>query len=60
MDMRKVVVGVLAVLVAAMAVTAVHVYDDVLFTEKDLESEESMWNLYERWHDVYTPSPNLG
>ncbi|KAL5201066.1 hypothetical protein ABZP36_035420 [Zizania latifolia] len=44
-----------------MAVAAVHVYDDdVLFTEKDLESEESMWNLYERWHDVYTlSSPNL-
>ncbi|KAG8057769.1 hypothetical protein GUJ93_ZPchr0002g23928 [Zizania palustris] len=63
MDMRKpIIVGVLAVLVAAMAVAAVHeVYDDdVLFTEKDLESEESMWNLYERWNDVYTSSsPNL-
>ncbi|KAL5201602.1 hypothetical protein ABZP36_035956 [Zizania latifolia] len=51
MDMRKPVVGVLAVLVAAMAVAAAHAYDDVVFTEKDLESEESMWNLYERWHD---------
>uniref|UniRef100_A0A0D9XGV6 Cysteine proteinase n=1 Tax=Leersia perrieri TaxID=77586 RepID=A0A0D9XGV6_9ORYZ len=46
----------LAVLVAAMAVTAVH---SIPMTDKDLKSEESIWNLYERWRAVHTVSRDL-
>lgn len=46
----------LSVLVAAMTVAAVHSFP---LTDKDLESEENMWNLYERWRAVYTVSRDL-
>lgn len=39
-----------------MAVAAVQADDHVPFTDKDLETEESMWNLYERWRAVYASS----
>ena len=31
----------------------------LLLTDKDLESEESMWSLYERWRSVHTVSRDL-
>ncbi|XP_015696455.1 thiol protease SEN102-like [Oryza brachyantha] len=49
--MRKSLVGLLAV--AMVVVAAVQADDDVPFTDEDLESEESMWKLYERWYGVY-------
>ncbi|XP_006661549.1 ervatamin-C-like [Oryza brachyantha] len=55
--MMKSLVGVLAV---AMVVVAAVQADDVPFTDKDLESEESMWKLYERWHNVYHGSSSDG
>ncbi|XP_015611257.1 thiol protease SEN102 [Oryza sativa Japonica Group] len=48
--MGKSLVVALAVVVAAMAVVKA---DDVPITDKDLESEESMWSLYQRWRHVY-------
>lgn len=53
---KKIGVVVLAaaaimLLAAAMAVAAVQ---GVPLTDKDLESEESMRNLYDRWLSVYT------
>jgi KDEL-tailed cysteine endopeptidase len=58
MEMKNpLAVGLLALLVAAMAVTAAaHDDDDVPFTDEDLESEQSMWNLYDRWRAVYASS----
>uniref|UniRef100_A0A0D3HA47 Cathepsin propeptide inhibitor domain-containing protein n=1 Tax=Oryza barthii TaxID=65489 RepID=A0A0D3HA47_9ORYZ len=54
--MRKSLVVLFGVVVAAMAVQA----EQVPFTDKDLETEESMWNLYERWRAVYaSPSGDL-
>ncbi|XP_006661547.3 thiol protease SEN102-like [Oryza brachyantha] len=47
-EMMKPLVAVLVIAVAAMAVA-----DDVPFTDKDLESEESIWKLYERWGHVH-------
>ncbi|XP_006660983.1 stem bromelain-like [Oryza brachyantha] len=54
-------IGLLAVVVAAMAVAAIHDVDmnDVPFTDEDLESEESMWSLYQRWRNMYASSPFL-
>uniref|UniRef100_A0A0D9XGV5 Uncharacterized protein n=1 Tax=Leersia perrieri TaxID=77586 RepID=A0A0D9XGV5_9ORYZ len=49
-------IGLLAVMMAAMAVVAVQGHVDVPFTDEDLESEETMWNLYERWRALYTSS----
>ncbi|PWZ41476.1 Thiol protease SEN102 [Zea mays] len=40
----------------AMAVAA---KGALLLTDKDLESEESMWSLYERWRSVHTVSRDL-
>jgi hypothetical protein len=31
----------------------------LLLTDKDLESEESLWSLYERWRSVHTVSRDL-
>uniref|UniRef100_A0A0E0QV57 Uncharacterized protein n=1 Tax=Oryza rufipogon TaxID=4529 RepID=A0A0E0QV57_ORYRU len=58
MEMKNpLAVGLLALLVAAMAVAAAaHDDDDVPFTDEDLESEQSMWNLYDRWRAVYASS----
>ncbi|KAF2917560.1 hypothetical protein DAI22_09g201900 [Oryza sativa Japonica Group] len=47
--MRKSLVVVLGVVVAAAAMAVAASAHDVPFTDKDLESEESMWSLYERW-----------
>ncbi|XP_052166956.1 stem bromelain-like [Oryza glaberrima] len=47
------VVGLWAVLLVA---TAAAQDVDLTMTDKDLESEESMWNLYERWCSVYYAS----
>ncbi|KAF0915629.1 hypothetical protein E2562_037542, partial [Oryza meyeriana var. granulata] len=55
MEMRKALLGLLVVLVATMAMA-----QDVPFSDKDLESEESMWSLYERWRSAYTSSLDLG
>ncbi len=54
--MRKQLVVVLALLVAAAAAMAMADEEDVTWTDKDLETEESMWNLYERWRAVYASS----
>ncbi|BAT09433.1 Os09g0564400 [Oryza sativa Japonica Group] len=57
--MRKQLVVVLALLVAAAAAMAMADEEDVTLTDKDLETEESMWSLYERWRAVYAPSRDL-
>ncbi|XP_006661546.2 zingipain-2-like [Oryza brachyantha] len=54
MEMMKALVGLLVVLVATMAMA-----QDVPFSDKDLESEDSMWSLYERWRSAYTVSLDL-
>uniref|UniRef100_A0A0D9XGV8 Uncharacterized protein n=1 Tax=Leersia perrieri TaxID=77586 RepID=A0A0D9XGV8_9ORYZ len=50
---------VLALLVAAAMAMAASSHQDLPLTDKDLESEESMWNLYERWRAVYASSRDL-
>lgn len=57
--MRKQLVVVLALLVAAAAAMAMADEEDVPLTDKDLETEERMWSLYERWRAVYAPSRDL-
>uniref|UniRef100_A0A6V7QT32 Uncharacterized protein n=1 Tax=Ananas comosus var. bracteatus TaxID=296719 RepID=A0A6V7QT32_ANACO len=47
----------LALLVLALAFSASH---SIPFDEKDLASEESLWNLYERWRSHHTVSRDLG
>jgi KDEL-tailed cysteine endopeptidase len=47
------------VLAAAMLAMAVAAKGALLLTDKDLESEESMWSLYERWRSVHTVSRDL-
>uniref|UniRef100_A0A0E0QV55 Uncharacterized protein n=1 Tax=Oryza rufipogon TaxID=4529 RepID=A0A0E0QV55_ORYRU len=56
---KALVVGVLAVLMAtAMAASAPQPH--VPFTDEDLESEESMWSLYQRWRGaVHTSSLDM-
>uniref|UniRef100_I1QRD0 Cysteine proteinase n=1 Tax=Oryza glaberrima TaxID=4538 RepID=I1QRD0_ORYGL len=39
---------------------AATVQADVPITDKDLETEESMWSLYERWRSVYSSSSSSG
>uniref|UniRef100_A0A0D3HA48 Uncharacterized protein n=1 Tax=Oryza barthii TaxID=65489 RepID=A0A0D3HA48_9ORYZ len=56
MEMRK---SSLAVLLAVVVVAAT-VQADVPITDKDLETEESMWSLYERWRSVYSSSSSSG
>uniref|UniRef100_A0A0E0C6X2 Cathepsin propeptide inhibitor domain-containing protein n=1 Tax=Oryza meridionalis TaxID=40149 RepID=A0A0E0C6X2_9ORYZ len=58
--MRKSLVVVLGVVVAAAAMAVAASAHDVPFTDKDLESEESMWSLYERWRSVYASSSSSG
>jgi C1A family cysteine protease len=60
MKMQRMAEGV--VLAAAMllaAAMAVVVAKGVPLTDKDLESEASMWSLYERWRSVHTVSLDL-
>uniref|UniRef100_A0A0E0M4L9 Uncharacterized protein n=1 Tax=Oryza punctata TaxID=4537 RepID=A0A0E0M4L9_ORYPU len=57
-SMTKQLVVVFALLVAAAAM-AMAADEDVPLTDKDLETEESMWSLYERWRSVYAPSRDL-
>lgn len=49
------VVGLWAVLLVA---TAAAQDVDLTVTDKDLETEESMWNLYKWWCSVYYASPS--
>lgn len=55
MDMRKPLV--LAVALSAILLLAAAAADvDVTVRDSDLESEETMWDLYERWRRVYASS----
>ncbi|XP_052168460.1 zingipain-2-like [Oryza glaberrima] len=57
-SMRKQLVVVFALLAVAAAM-AMADEEDVPLTDKDLETEESMWSLYQRWRAVYAPSRDL-
>ncbi|CAD6216875.1 unnamed protein product [Miscanthus lutarioriparius] len=56
--MGGVVLAAAAVLLAA--VVAVAAAELVPVTDKDLESEASLWSLYQRWLSVYNGSLDLG
>jgi len=53
------VVVLAAAAVLLVAVVAVAAEELVPVTDKDLESNTSMWNLYQRWRSVYNVSLDL-
>ncbi|KAM7269751.1 hypothetical protein ACFE04_025248 [Oxalis oulophora] len=53
MDMRKVVLVLLSIILVFVLAES---FD---YEEKDLQSEESLWDLYERWRSHHTDSHSL-
>ncbi|WOL11310.1 hypothetical protein Cni_G20072 [Canna indica] len=49
----------LANIAISLALTMPTTIEGIHFTEKDLASEESLWNLYERWRSHHTVSRDL-
>ncbi|ONK58179.1 uncharacterized protein A4U43_C09F9150 [Asparagus officinalis] len=45
--------------VATLVVLALATVESIPFTEKDLSSEKSLWDLYERWRSHHTVSRDL-
>ncbi|KAG6531579.1 thiol protease SEN102-like [Zingiber officinale] len=54
MEMKKLAVLVLLVVVVLLVAT-----EAIPFEDKDLASEESLWNLYERWRSHHTVTRDL-
>ncbi|GAB4860563.1 hypothetical protein Ancab_035724 [Ancistrocladus abbreviatus] len=53
MDLKKLFLVSLAI------VLAVRLSESLDFTEKDLETDHNLWDLYERWRSVHTVSKSL-
>nr|AAA74430.1 cysteine proteinase [Mesembryanthemum crystallinum] len=44
----------------ALLAMIVGLSEGIDFTDKDLESDETLWDLYERWRSVYTSARSFG
>ncbi|GAB4860551.1 hypothetical protein Ancab_035712 [Ancistrocladus abbreviatus] len=53
MDLKKLFLVSLAI------VLVVRLSESLDFTEKDLETDENLWDLYQRWRSLHTVSKNL-